>query len=107
MGKSITQRQPDGTVIYKADKHLDIPHLDILTLLLGEFMYPPPPRSPTQGRVDSSPSIDLHTELTTFLTLTYKTQNTPRPNQTASSTPMPTTPANTPPPQAPPNSPGN
>lgn len=40
MGKSITQRQPDGTVIYKADKHLDIPHLDILTLLLGEFVRP-------------------------------------------------------------------
>lgn len=36
MGKSITQRQPDGTVIYKADRHMDIPDLDVLTLLLGE-----------------------------------------------------------------------
>lgn len=36
MGKSITQRQPDGTVIYKADRQLEIPDLDILTLLLGE-----------------------------------------------------------------------
>lgn len=36
MGKSITQRHPDGTVVYKADRQLNVPNLDILTLLLGE-----------------------------------------------------------------------
>lgn len=36
MGKSITQRLPNGGVVYKADKHRDLPDVDLLTLLLGE-----------------------------------------------------------------------
>lgn len=37
MGRSITERQPDGTVLYKADRHFDLPEIDILTLIFGEF----------------------------------------------------------------------
>lgn len=54
MGKSIIQRQPDGTVIYKADRHMDVPDLDILTLLLGESSGRPSAVSGTtgEGRTD-------------------------------------------------------
>lgn len=41
MGRSITERQPDGTVIYKADRYQEVPDLDLLTLLLGEFQAAP------------------------------------------------------------------
>lgn len=37
MGRSITERQSDGTVIYKADRYQEVPDLDLLTLLLGEL----------------------------------------------------------------------
>lgn len=37
---SVIHRGPDGSVIYKAAYQLDIPNLDILTLLFGKSLSP-------------------------------------------------------------------
>ncbi|KAJ4391802.1 hypothetical protein N0V93_005422 [Gnomoniopsis smithogilvyi] len=78
MGKSITERQPDGTVIYKANRHLNIPHLDVLTLLLDSKFSEAKPESilhadaddPTKHTTTAS-TIQLTRQLAHVLRHTY------------------------------------
>lgn len=36
---SITERGPNGSITYKSHRHYNLPEVDLLTLLLGNFNY--------------------------------------------------------------------
>ncbi|CAN8097640.1 unnamed protein product [Discula destructiva] len=67
MGRSITDRQPDGTVVYKADQHLNVPELDILTMLFNSQWCDAKPNSILHA--DAEDPLHKHTTVASTIQL--------------------------------------